>query len=128
MTYVVGKPNRKQQEIFNVILNAKRRAERLLCPGTACKDIYDAVVKEINRTGYSGLFPHHAGHGLGLEDQERPFFIPGSNEKLEENVVCTIEPGIYHPQIGGIRDEDTYVITKDGFEKITTSPLKLEHT
>ena len=127
-TYVVGKPNRKQQEIFNVILNAKRRAEQLLRPGTACKDIYDTVWKEICRAGYSGLFPHHAGHGLGLEDQEGPFFIPGSNEKLEENVVCTIEPGICHPQIGGFRDEDTYIITKDGSEKITTSPLKLEHT
>ncbi len=126
-TYVVGKPNAKQEEIFNVILNAKNKAEQLLRPGTPCKDIYKAVFEAIDKAGYPGLFPHHAGHGLGLEDQEAPFFIPGSNEKLEENVVCTIEPGIYDSQTGGFRDEDTYIITKDGFEKITNSPSKLQH-
>jgi Xaa-Pro dipeptidase len=126
-TYVLGKPNAKQKAIFNVILNAKSKAEQLLRPDTLCKDVYKAVFEAINNAGYSGLFPHHAGHGLGLEDQEGPFFIPGSKETLEEGVVCTIEPGIYDLQTGGFRDEDTYIITKDGFEKITTSPLKLEY-
>jgi Xaa-Pro aminopeptidase len=105
-TYVLGKPNVRQKAIFNVILNAKNKAEQLLRPGTACKDVYKAVFEVIDNAGYSGLFPHHAGHGLGLEDQEGPFFIPGSTEKLEENVVCTIEPGIYDSQTGGFRDED----------------------
>lgn len=126
-TYVLGKPNASQEAIFDVILNAKSRAEQLLRPGTVCKDVYKAVFEVIDKAGYSKLFPHHAGHGLGLEDQEGPFFIPGSKEKLEENVVCTIEPGIYDSKIGGFRDEDTYIITKNGFEKITTSPLKLEY-
>ena len=124
-TYVVGKPNAKQEEIFRIILEAKRKAESYLRPGGACKDVYNTVAKEITAAGYSGLFPHHAGHGLGLEDQEGPFFIPGSKEKLEEGVVCTIEPGIYHNQYGGFRDEDTYIITKDGFEKITIPSTSL---
>jgi len=118
-TYVVGKATAKQEEIFKIILEAKRKAQSFLHPGGACKAVYDTVAKEISEAGYSGLFPHHAGHGLGLEDQEGPFFIPGSKEKLEEGTVCTIEPGIYHKQYGGFRDEDTYIITKDGYEKIT---------
>jgi Xaa-Pro dipeptidase len=126
-TYVIGKPNAKQEGIFNVILKAKSKAEKLLRPGALCKDVYKAVASEIDRTGYHGLFPHHAGHGLGLEDQEGPFIIPGSKERLEENEVCTIEPGIYDSRTGGFRDEDTYIITKDGFEKMTTSPGKLQH-
>jgi len=124
-TYVVGKPNAKQEEIFRIILQAKGKAESYLHPGGACKDVYNTVAKEIAQAGYSGLFLHHAGHGLGLEDQEGPFFIPGSKEKLEEGVVCTIEPGIYHKQYGGFRDEDTYIITRDGFEKITTPSTSL---
>lgn len=126
-TYVLGKPNAKQQAIFKVILDAKNKAEELLRPGTLCKDVYKAILEEIDNAGYSGLFPHHAGHGLGLEDQERPFFILGSKERLEENVVCTLEPGIYDRQVGGFRDEDTYIITRDGFEKLTTSPTKLQY-
>ncbi len=119
-TYVIGGPSREQERIFNSILNAKRNAEQLLRPGTACKDVYEAVRSTIQKDGYSGLFPHHAGHGIGLEDQEGPFLIPGSHEKLEEGVVCTIEPGIYDARVGGFRDEDIYIITKEGFEKITT--------
>ena len=125
-TYVVGETNEKQRRLFEVVLSAKKKAEALLKPGAKCSDVYNVVAREIARAGYSGMFPHHAGHGLGLEDQEAPFFIPGSKEKLEEGMVCTLEPGIYHPQIGGLRDEDTYLITEKGFEKFTTSPAFLE--
>lgn len=124
-TYVLGKPSQKQERIFSILLEAKKKAERRLKPGTTGKEIYKIVFDEIANAGYSDLFPHHAGHGLGLEDQEPPFFIPSSNEPLEEGVVCTIEPGIYHPQIGGFRDEDTYIITRDGFEKITKPVVAL---
>ncbi|HKM51578.1 MAG TPA: Xaa-Pro peptidase family protein [Candidatus Bathyarchaeia archaeon] len=125
-TYVVGKAGEKQQQIFNVLLKAKRKAEVLLRPGTTCRDIYNTVAREIDDAGFSGMFPHHAGHGVGLEDQEGPFFLPGSSERLEEGVVCTIEPGIYHPHVGGFRDEDMYVITKGGFDKLTVSMTKLD--
>jgi Xaa-Pro aminopeptidase len=125
-TYVVGGVNEKQNELFEVILEAKKKGEALLRPGTACRNVYGAVAREIEAAGYLRMFPHHAGHGLGLEDQEAPFFIPGSRERLEEGVVCTLEPGIYHPQIGGLRDEDTYIITAKGYERITTSPARLE--
>jgi len=125
-TYVVGKPTDEQDHMFNVVLAAMKKGEELLRPATICRDVYNAVAKEITRAGYSGLFPHHAGHGLGLEVQESPFFIPGSRERLEEGVVCTLEPGIYHPKIGGFRVEDTYIITREGHEKITASSSKLE--
>ena len=125
-TYVVSRSNQEQERILNTILDAKRNAEQLLQPGTACKEIYHVVAKTIEGAGFPGLFPHHAGHGLGLEDQERPFFIPASKEKLEEGDVCTLEPGIYHPRIGGFRDEDTYIISENGFEKITTPTTRLQ--
>jgi Xaa-Pro dipeptidase len=127
-TYVVGKPKEEQEHIFNVILAAKKKGEELLRPGTISKDVYNAVAREIEKAGYGHGYgwPHHAGHGVGLEVQESPFFIPGSRERLEEGVVCTLEPGIYHPMIGGFRDEDTYIITRDGYERITTPPSRLE--
>jgi Xaa-Pro dipeptidase len=125
-TYIVGEPNERQEQLFEIILSAKKKAEALLKPGAKCSDVYEAVANEIASAGYSAMFPHHAGHGLGLEDQEAPFFIPGSRERLAEGAMCTIEPGIYHPQIGGLRDEDTYLITAEGFERLTTPPTSLE--
>jgi Xaa-Pro dipeptidase len=126
-TYVVGKPTEEQDHIFSVVLAAMKKGEELLRPGTICRDVYNAVAKEIENAGYGQGYgwPHHAGHGLGLEVQEQPFFIPGSRERLEEGVVCTLEPGIYHPKIGGFRYEDTYIITRDGHEKITAPHFSL---
>jgi Xaa-Pro dipeptidase len=125
-TYIVGKPSQDQEHIFNIILSAKEKGEEVLRPGTMCRDVYNAVAGEIEKAGYIKLFPHHAGHGIGLEVQEGPFFIPACKEELREGDVVTLEPGIYHPKIGGFRHEDMYIITRDGHQKITTSSSKLE--
>jgi Xaa-Pro dipeptidase len=124
-TFVAGKSSEKQERILSVLLEAKRKAEALLKPGTKGKEIHRAVFQEISNAGYAGLFPHQAGHGLGLEDQEPPFFLPSSEDQLEEGVACAIEPGIYEPSVGGIRIEDNYIITKDGFETISKFPFEL---
>jgi Xaa-Pro dipeptidase len=125
-TFVVGKrPLDKQKKLFRALLNAKRAGEEILKPGTKCGEIYRLVSKQISLAGYGDHLPHHAGHGLGLDDQEPPFFIPASQEKLEEGVVCALEPGIYNRESGGMRIEDNYVITKDGFEKLSKFPLRI---
>lgn len=121
-TFVVGKPSRKQEHALNVPIKAKERVEELLRPGTKGKEIYDAASNEISKGGYPKLV-HHAGHSIGLDDQEPPWFIPNSEEELEEGVVCVVEPGIYIPSTGGIRIEDCYVITKNGHKTISKFPL-----
>jgi Xaa-Pro dipeptidase len=123
-TYIVGgrKPNAKQTSVFNVIMNAKKKAELLLRPGTKANDIFKTVSDCIVAAGFHPL-PHHAGHGLGLDDQEAPFFLPSTSEILEEGDVCAVEPGIYDKSFGGMRIEDNYIITSDGFERISRFPL-----
>ncbi|MBI3023440.1 MAG: Xaa-Pro peptidase family protein [Thaumarchaeota archaeon] len=123
-TFVVGKPSKKQERAHDVLIKAKERAEETLEPGTKGREIYEAVTGEIERAGYPRL-PHHAGHTIGLDDQERPWMIPGEDEELEEGMVCVVEPGIYTSQTGGIRIEDCYVITKTGHERVSRFPLGL---
>jgi Xaa-Pro aminopeptidase len=123
-TYLVGEssPTPLQERAFRAIAQAKKRAESVLRPGTKASEIFKAVSRTIVDAGFRPL-PHHAGHGLGLDDQEPPFFLPYSNESLEDGVVCAVEPGVYDKSFGGMRIEDNYVITKDGFEKISRFPL-----
>jgi Xaa-Pro aminopeptidase len=123
-TYLVGEssPTPMQERVFRTIVQAKNRAESMLKPGTKSSEIFKVVSRTIVDAGFRPL-SHHAGHGLGLDDQEPPFFLPRSNEVLEEGVVCAVEPGIYDRSFGGMRVEDDYVITKDGFEKISRIPL-----
>lgn len=122
-TYLVQKkPTPEQERVFRIILKAKKNAEEILRPGTKASDVYKVVSNTITDAGYKPLH-HHAGHGLGLDDQEAPFFLPNSEDVIEEGDACAVEPGIYDKSFGGMRVEDNYIITKEGFEKISKFPL-----
>lgn len=125
-TYVVGKkPSKKHVDIFELLKSAMQASEKLLKPGNRASDVYQAGFEVIEKAGYGKFLPHHMGHGLGLDPEEAPFFIPGSQEVLQPQTVCAVEPGIYLPGFGGIRIENNYLITTKGFEKLTKIPLTL---
>ena len=124
-TFVVGKkPSKKQERVAETLVKALEKAEEIMKPGTKGKEVYSAVHDEILKAGYPKLM-HHAGHSIGLDDQEPPWFIPNSEEQLEEGSVCVVEPGIYAEDTWGVRIEDAYVITKKGCERISSYPRDL---
>ena len=93
-------------------------------PGVKGGEIYAAVNDEITKAGFPKLM-HHAGHSIGLDDQEPPWFIPNSEGKIDKGSVVVVEPGIYTKETGGIRIEDAYVITENGCERISKYPRGL---
>jgi Xaa-Pro dipeptidase len=121
-TFFVGDFASSQRKTFETLLSAKNAAEDLLRPGIKCKEIYRAVTTELVKAGYKPL-PHHAGHGVGLQIQEPPFLIPGSDEVLKEGMICALEPGIYSAKTGGMRIEDNYLIAKAGFKRLSRFPI-----
>jgi Xaa-Pro dipeptidase len=123
-TFVAGRPSANQENALEVVLKAKRKAESVLHPGTKGKEVYKVVSAEISKSGLSVKLPHHAGHGIGLEDQEPPFFLSNSEEVLREGMVVALEPGVYARSSGGIRVEDDYVIERDGFTRLSRFPLR----
>jgi Xaa-Pro dipeptidase len=68
---------------------------------------------------------HRTGHGFGLGNHEAPWIAEGSDDQLAENMVISIEPGVYLRGIGGVRHSDTVLITKDGHEVLTNLPREL---
>ncbi len=125
-TFVIGKKaSGKQKKVAATLAGALDRAQDVMKPGTKGKDVYAAVNEEITKAGYPKLM-HHAGHSIGLDDQEPPWFIPNSEEQIEEGSVVVVEPGIYTSETGGIRLEDAFVVTKNGCERISTYPLSLD--
>jgi Xaa-Pro aminopeptidase len=86
----------------------------------------DAVARDvIARAGYGELFAHGLGHGVGMEIHEQPTLRPESEDVLAVDGVVTVEPGIYHPRLGGIRIEDLVIIGENGPEVLTTFPKEL---
>jgi Xaa-Pro dipeptidase len=87
-----------------------------------------AVNDFLEQEGYSGeeVRLHRSGHGLGLGNHEAPWLAEGSSDVLAENMVISIEPGIYLEGIGGLRHSDTVLITQNGWELLTQYPTDME--
>jgi hypothetical protein len=125
-TYVVGRDTTpEQQKLYDACISAMRSGETALRAGMACQAVYDAVIAGFAKFGMEKLFPHHAGHGLGLSHPEAPFFVRHSSETLVAGDVVTLEPGLYIENVGGIRIEHNYLITSTGYERLSHHDIVL---
>ncbi len=125
-TFVIGgKPTEEQGRVHSVLKRALNVGMEKLKPGIKAKDVYRAIFDVIGGAGWGRLFPHHAGHSVGLDAWEPPFIIPGSDDEIKEGMICALEPGVYIPEVGGIRIEDDYLVKRDGAERLTRFPLDL---
>ena len=120
-TFVFGKAEKWQTEIYEIVLRSQLEAIDAIHAGAEAKEI-DAVSRRIiDETQYKGRFIHSLGHGIGLSVHDGGRFSPTSDIILEENMVMTVEPGIYIPGKGGVRVEDDIRVTKTGCEVLTTA-------
>ncbi len=125
-TICVGKASDKQREIYNAVLNAQMYGLEIIKVGVGGKAIDEKVRERLKSFGYGDYFTHSLGHSLGLNIHEEPRLSPLSTcERLEVNMLVTDEPGVYIPNFGGVRIEDTVLVTQYGALPLTKSPKKL---
>lgn len=125
--FAFGKWPAKVREIYQIVREAHMAAAAALKPGVSTRDI-DAIARgHITDAGYGPNFGHGLGHGLGLQGHDEPSLSHmASPTELAAGMVVTIEPGIYLPNIGGVRLEDDYLITDTGATNLCTLPLDIE--
>ena len=104
-TVYVGKPSKKEKEIFNMLLTIQKNAINKIKSSKKCSELYDFVNNSLGK--YKSNFTHGLGHGVGVEIHELPNLTLNSKDRIKNNMVFTIEPGIYFPKRFGIRIEDT---------------------
>ena len=122
LTLGLGEPSEELLKVYDIVQEAHDRARKSVCPGRSLKEV-DAVARDfIREKGYGEFFGHGLGHGVGLEIHEYPLVSSRSEDVAEEGMVFTVEPGIYLPDVGGVRIEDTVVVTADGCEALTVIP------
>ena len=127
-TIVIGEASDKQKEIYALVLKAQLNACNNIKAGIIGK-VGDGYARDIiDKAGYRINFGHGLGHGLGLEVHEKPRLSLLSEDLIKENMIMSIEPGIYIPGFGGVRIEDLVLITKDGIRNFCTSPKELIRT
>ncbi len=109
------------KKIYDIVLEAQLLAIGECREGISCRELDQAARKLITSKGYGDNFGHGLGHGVGLEIHEDPVVNTESKTVLKENMVVTIEPGVYIENFGGVRIEDTVLIKKNGCEILNSS-------
>jgi Xaa-Pro aminopeptidase len=124
-TFVVGGPTPEQAKVHGLVNEAQAAATAMVRPGVAAEAVDAAAREVITDGGYGAFFIHRTGHGIGLEGHEHPYLVAGNDEKLEQGMCFSIEPGIYLPGRFGVRLEDIVVVTEVGVEPLNRADHSL---
>jgi Xaa-Pro aminopeptidase len=124
-TVVLGQPADWQLDLHALVRRAQAAGRDAVVPDATGRDVDARARAVITDAGHGSDFSHGLGHGVGLEIHEAPALGARSRDALAAAMVVTIEPGVYLPDRGGVRIEDTVLVTTAGAESLTTSPRDL---
>src|SRR5271154_6632062 len=133
-TVVRGRAGEAVKKLYDTVLRGQKIALQKISAGTSTKEIHQCVQQFFTQRGYNTgkrngrmeVFFHGTGHGLGLEIHEAPRMGASSTEVLRSGHVVTVEPGLYYPEIGGVRLEDVALVTANGAKNLTRFEKVLE--
>lgn len=122
VTLIIGEPDKKMIELYDLVYTAQKRAIDAIKPGVTAKELYETAYGYLTKKGFGKYIQHSLGHHIGLDIHELPKIFPATEFTFEEGMVFTIEPGLYVPDFGGVRLEDMVRVTSSGCELLTTLP------
>lgn len=125
-TVCVGTADERQRKVYSEVLATQLLALEAIRPGASGRAVHEVARASLEKSGLAQYFGHGLGHSLGLEIHEEPRLSPLSTcEALKQGMLVTDEPGVYIPGWGGLRIEDTVLVTETGGEPLTKSSKQL---
>lgn len=124
-TVALGNPSEEMRKAYDTVLRAQTLCEDALCAGKKCFDIDKIARDYIDARGYAGRFGHGLGHSVGIDIHEDPRLSPSCHDILKAGIVITVEPGVYLPEVGGVRIENTCLVKENGCVPLTTADKQL---
>lgn len=124
-TFIVGEPLPWQVELHDLVARAAQAGRASARAGVALAVLDSAGRGVIEEAGFGEYFGHGLGHGIGLEIHEAPMIGARAEGRLLPETTITVEPGVYLPGRGGVRIEDSLLVTVDGHRSLTSSPRDL---
>ncbi len=125
-TFFLGEPSAEQTRYYRVAQEAQRMATEALRAGKTCASADDLTLAYIREAGMSDFLLHRVGHGMGVMFHEPPWVEGGDPTILRADMVCSSEPALYVPGLGGFRIADTVRIGEDGPDCLTAYPRDLD--
>ena len=121
-TFVLGAPAEWQREVYALVADAQRAGRAALVAGAELREVDAAAREVIVEAGHGDHFGHGLGHGVGLQIHEAPGIGSAATGMLRAGSVVTVEPGVYLPGRGGVRIEDTVLVTERDTDVLTRFP------
>jgi Xaa-Pro dipeptidase len=121
-TFFVGPPPAEFLEIYELELTVSRRVLESIRAGVTLSHLDETAHRIVAEAGNGQYFPHRVGHGLGIEGHEAPSVVTGNATVTVPRLTFTVEPGIYIPELGGVRVEENVAVTADGVDVLTAYP------
>jgi Xaa-Pro aminopeptidase len=121
-TFMVGDPDDEQRRMLDVVTEAQAAGVAAITAGVEARQVDAACRDVIGDAGLGDRFVHGTGHGVGLDIHEAPWVNARSAATLAAGHVVTVEPGVYLPDVGGVRVEDTVLVTTEGNRPLTRAP------
>jgi Xaa-Pro dipeptidase len=125
-TYFIGNVPDEAKAPFDAFMKARALGYELVKPGVPAAEVDEKVLDLIKKLGYGDYILHRTGHGFGITGHEPPWVALGSENVLEKNMVISIEPAIYIPEVGGYRHSDTVLVIDSGCVPLTKARDTLE--
>ena len=124
-TVALSYATEEMKQIYDIVLNAHKEAEKAICAGNSCADVDNAARDYITSKGYGEYFGHSTGHGVGLDIHENPTVYKTNTETLKSGMIITNEPGIYLPDKFGVRIEDMFLVQDNGCKSLANIDKEL---
>jgi Xaa-Pro aminopeptidase len=121
-TFAIGDLPARSEQMVEVVTRSQAAGVAVVRPGIDAGSVDEACRDVISSEGMAELFVHGTGHGVGLDIHELPRVRKGSTAILRPGHVLTVEPGVYDPDVGGVRVEDLVVVTEEGCRSLTRYP------
>lgn len=125
-TVIKGTPTEELRKLYETVRKSQLAGIAAIKPGVKTSDVHRACAEVFRKAGYATSeeegFIHSTGHGVGLDIHERPGLGEKSDEVLAPGMVVTVEPGLYYKELGGVRIEDTVVVSARGCTNLTNVP------
>lgn len=121
-TFCIGEPNSEQAAMLQTVTDSQNAGVAAVSAGVGCDKVDRACREVIDAAQMGDEFVHGTGHGVGLKIHEAPWVGSSVRTLLEVGNVVTVEPGVYRLGVGGVRIEDTVLVTRGEAQRLTTAP------
>ena len=125
-TVHIGNPKKELCDLWDMVFEVQQKCVKAVRPGISCRELDAMSRRLLEDMGMEKYFTPSLGHGIGLAVHESPTLSRRSNEVLKENMLVTVEPGLYIEGLGGVRIEDSVIVTREGCEVITHAPHRID--